>query len=810
MPTNTQKNKYIAHVRKKDNCIQSLETHLREVGNIAERLANKIKVPKAGGLIGFVHDFGKYPEAFQTYIKSGTGLLDADDIDYVDAALLKGKIDHSTAGAQLIYGALKDYGPAGRLCGQILALCVVSHHSGLIDCLRPDGGNGFNDRIEKLDSLTHLNECKKNADPEILTAILGLADKSLIDSMITQIKLLSNDYQHDQEISESIKWFYIGFWTRFLFSCLIDADRISSADFENPDNIKYRNNSNIKWPIDRMEDFLAKLPNSDINDIRRNISDTCKEKSSNAQGIFTLTVPTGGGKNYAALRFALHHAAKHKLERIIYIVPYTSIIEQNAEAIREVIEREGDAFPWIVEHHSNLEPENQTWHSKLASENWDAPIIMTTMVQFLDALFSGGTRGVRRLHQLANSVIIFDEIQTLPINCTHLFCNALNFLSTYTNTTAVLCTATQPLLDQLPAPKKGFPSKGQLLIPKENELIDDVTKLFDELKRVEIIDKTREGGWSKEDISELAVSEFKTKGSCLVVTNTKSWAKKLYTYCYKSVDPESIFHLSTNQCAAHRSYIIRTIKKRLKEKMPVLCFSTQLIEAGVDIDFASAVRFQAGLDSIAQTAGRVNRNGLLDMATVFIVNPDDEPINQLTSICVGQEVTTRILGEVKITGESLLDANVMDRYFKYYFYDRADEMVYPLTEKKDGIDGSLLNLLGSNEMGSSSFQLKQSFMTAGNAFKAIDTPSYSVIVPYKDGKDLIKDLCGISKEFNVVLYYKTIKKLQKFSVNVFPHVWKKLLEQNAVYEISPGEGVYYLDETYYSDDFGLSIGPMAL
>jgi CRISPR-associated endonuclease/helicase Cas3 len=413
-------------------------------------------------LIGLLHDFGKYSADFQNYIQSATGLLNPDcDDEYVDAKSLKGKIDHSTAGAQWIYQTLTQHGGKGKCCAQILAVCVASHHGrGLIDCLKPYGEtmediDGFSRRIKKSDALTHLEECTQNADDSIVEKAKQLASDSLVDAMIAQLEKLLNE-QH-----KTIKQFYIGFWTRFLFSCLIDADRINSADFENPHHTAQRNKL-VSWDIaiNRLEFFLIEQQNEiernreqlsektlRLNEIRRDISNTCKHRATDAQGIYTLTVPTGGGKTYASLRFALHHAKKHKLERIIYIIPYTSIIEQNADAIRKVVEEEGDEFPWVLEHHSNLEPEQQTWHSKLTAENWDAPIVITTMVQFLETLFDGGTRGVRRLHQLANSVIIFDEIQTLPINCTHLFCNALNFLTTYTNTTAVLCTATQPFVN---------------------------------------------------------------------------------------------------------------------------------------------------------------------------------------------------------------------------------------------------------------------------------------------------------------------------------------------------------------------------
>ncbi len=804
---------YTAHVRSSDQAIQTVAVHLQEVAAIAKTLAAKINVPEAGELIGLLHDFGKYSKAFQDYIQSGTGLIDADSEDFVDAGALKGKIDHSTAGAQWVWQELsKDGKNSGRnLCGQILALCIASHHSGLIDCLTTDGVNGFKKRMDKEDEKSNLAECKQNAgevDADILEQARNLADKPLMSAMLKQIKLLMQQEQHGQTISEAVKHFYIGFWTRFLFSCLIDADRINSADFEIPKNAAYRNKA-VSWAIaiKRLELFLTAQQDhiTPINTIRNTISESCKNRAQDGQGIYTLTVPTGGGKTYASLRYALHHAKKHGLERIIYIIPYTSIIEQNADAIRKVVEQEGDEYPWVLEHHSNLEPENQTWHSKLAAENWDAPIVLTTMVQFLETLFSGGTRGVRRLHQLANSVIIFDEIQTLPINCTHLFCNALNFLSAYAKTTAVLCTATQPLLDQLKAPEKG-----QLLIPKENELIADVSGLFEQLKRVEISNKTKAEGWSLDEIAALALSEFNSKGNCLVIVNTKAWAQTLYLQCSKTVDLDSLFHLSINQCSAHRGELFHRMRERLNAKLPVLCFSTQLIEAGVDIDFSSVIRFLAGLDSIAQAAGRCNRNGRLETAIVHVINPEKETIDQLIDIKVGQEKTRRVFSEVD--GKSLLDPQVMALYFKYYFYDRADQMAYPLTEKQVGRTDSLLNLLSENKINigaGTSIHLKQSFMTAGNAFKAIEAPTQAVIVPYELGKELIIELCGLAKKFEAASYYTCLKQAQKFSVNVFPNVWRKLQDQNAVIEIHPGEGVYYLDERYYSKEFGLSTEPVS-
>ncbi len=793
----------IAH-RNKNGDEQTLISHLEGVSDIAATLATKFGVGDAGRLLGLLHDLGKHSDEFQRYIGSATGKINPDEDDYVEYQSLKGKIDHSTAGAQWVWEHCSRWGVQGQLVGQILALCIASHHSGLIDCLKVGGENGFSDRIKKPDDKTHKNESLNKA--QYIERLEEIANIELISTLFTQIKKIA------KAPNDRIRCFNVGFFTRMLYSCLIDADRTNSADFECPGNRRYRSSKPVDWtiPVKRLEQAITEF-NGDkaIDELRRTISDTCQARAKDAQGIYTLTVPTGGGKTYASLRYALHHAEKHKLDRIIYIIPFTSIIEQNAAEIRKVIEKPGDVVPWVLEQHSNLEPEQQSWHSKLVSENWDAPIVMTTMVQFLEVLFSGGTRGARKMHQLANSILIFDEIQTLPINCTHLFCNALNFITKHCNSTAVLCTATQPLLDQLKSPEKG-----QLDIPPENELISDVSELFRELERVKVSNKIRPGGWSSEQVAELALAEFNELGSCLIIVNTKAWAQKLYVTLTTDfeIDKSALFHLSTSLCPAHRKSIFAEIRERLDKKLPVLCISTQLIEAGVDVDFASVIRFLAGLDSIAQAAGRCNRNGLRKESMVHVVNPDEEKIDLLIDIKVGRDKAQRVMDE---GFDSLLAPKAITQYFKYYFYDRAKEMSYPVSPKEVGRDDFLLNLLSCNQLNAgrnnNTLLLQQSFMTAGKIFKAIDSPTQAVIVPYgEEGRTLIGELGRVAIEFDVKAYRDLLKQAQKFSVNVFPNVWKQLLKAEALHEIQQGEGVYYLDERHYSDEFGLSDKPCNL
>ena len=811
---------YIAHVRKSDGQPQSLQTHLIETAEIAKLLAAKLDLDQAGELLGLMHDFGKYSQDFQEYIKSVTG-INPDADDYV---LPNGKkIDHSTAGAQWVYRELRKFGAAqgiGELFGQMLGLCIASHHGeGLIDCLDDEGNAVWKKRFEKDDELTHLAECEQNADEAVQQKARELVGENLIRSLLKAVKPILSDPASNDKIKE----FYLGCLTRFLFSCLIDADRINSSDFEREAQKEVRRlTEKPDWQsaIDKLEAKLAGFENrpveeiKPIDEIRRKISDDCLKRAADSQGIYTLTVPTGGGKTLASLRYALHHAQKHHLDRIIYIIPYTSIIDQNAQAVREILGED-----WVLEHHSNLEPEKQSWQDKLLSENWDKPIVFTTMVQFLDAWFGGGTRGARHIHPMTNAVLIFDEIQTLLVKCVHLFCNVLNWLTTFGKSTAVLCTATQPLLGEsglqnFPEGKReSIAARGLLKQPAHAEIMgtdEQREELYQKLSRVEIRFNEKAGGWNVKEAGTFLLKQFQTTPSCLFIVNTKKWAQELYQYCKgQNVPPETLFHLSTNQCAAHRKAIFDTIKGRLKNKEPVICISTQLIEAGVDISMACVIRALGGLDSIAQAAGRCNRHGeKKGKGQVWVLNLQEQDFTRiLPDIQAGKTHAERVSRD--FAGQDILQPEAMKRYFEYYFYQRSDEMAYSV---KNSTTGSLLDWLSDNALNPYGEKnnkrskplplLMQSFKSAGRAFQTIDAPTHAVIVPYGEGTELIAKLCG---EWDPKEMYDAKKKAQRYSVNVFPNVWDKLQKENALHETIEGSGIYYLKERYYNDEFGLSL-----
>lgn len=820
---------FIAHRREDDGEIQSLEQHLREVGKMSARNAAKLKLSTdigtvsleaAGEVIGLLHDIGKYSKAFQDYLGSAVGLIDQDADDYVNAEQFRGRIDHSTAGAQLIWKKLSKFGPYGSLCGQILALCIASHHSGLIDCITPDGEDNFTRRINKAEQSTHLNEVLSKVDVSVSERLAELIDTSCLVDDLQKIvaSVVQLEYRHTR--SKTIVQFKLGMLVRFLFSCLIDADRVDTADFERPRNRHLRHQGKYtSWEqlIGRLETYLEGLPDiTPIDALRREISVHCQLAADRRKGLFTLTVPTGGGKTLASLRFALHHAKKYQLDRVIYVIPFTSIIDQNADVVRRILEPSSNGSELgsiVLEHHSNLTPDEQTWRAKILSENWDAPVIYTTSVQLLETLFGAGTRGARRMHQLANSVIVFDEAQAIPLRSIHLFNNAINFLVEHCGSSVVLCTATQPLLNTVD------PQKGAARFLPEDEIIPDVQRLFDVFKRTEVLYRHRPGGWTGDDVAALAADEVKSSGSCLVIVNTRMAAHSLYQICTQSID-SAIYHLSTSMCPEHRRNVLAEIRIRLASGSPTLCISTQLIEAGVDVDFGAVIRYIAGLDSIAQAAGRCNRNGQRAVGRVHVINPTEERIDQLNDIRVGRDVTTRFFAEFdknsKAFNEDALGKKSMETYFDYYFFQRANEMDYPLSPASIMRNDSLLNLLSENYLAvheySGQYQnssplihLRQAFMSAGQAFRAIDAPTKGVIVPYGvEGRELVAQLCG---SFKPELQFDLLRRAQQFSVNVFPCVFDALQRADAISEISKGIGIFHLRPEYYSANFGLGITP---
>ncbi len=826
-----KKNDFIAHRREKDGQTQSLSNHLAEVSVCTGQFAAKIGLKEQGEIIGLLHDLGKASNAFENYIKTVTGLNDPDADEYTAAKDQKGKIDHSSAGAQVIYRMLAKQGAEGIIAAQVLALCIASHHSGLIDCLMPTGEDNFTRRVNKPEEKTHTEEalsCLHDKELQKLTTLLS--NNELIKQLVEKIKSLNKNGDH-----QDTAMFKYGLLVRFLFSCLIDADRLNTADFEFPRNTGIRNYGKYySWDFllerlnIKLKEFDNKNDKNEVDVIRSEVSQQCLNFATKPKGIYQLTVPTGGGKTLASLRFALNHAKHHEMDRIFYIIPFTSIIDQNADEVRKILEDKNKQGKYldnvVLEHHSNLTPEEETKRQSLLSENWDAPIVFTTQVQFLETLFAGGTRSARRMHQLANSVIIFDEVQTMPIRCVHMFNIALRFLVNNCGTSVILCTATQPLLDRESWMKNKMDENYLhrfLDIKPEQKIIQNEYELFKRLKRVEVFDERKTiDGWSDDEIVELTKKELKEMGSVLIVVNKKDSARSLY-HRLKENNVKNAYHLSTNMCPAHRLCVLNIVKNRLDKKQPVICVSTQLIEAGVDIDFGTVIRYLAGLDSITQAAGRCNRNGRQKMGRVYIVNQQNENLDKLKDIKIGANDADRVLreynGNPELFENDIIGLKTMEQFYKYYFYNRKPEMSYPVGSKSViARDDNLFNLLSLNNISINNYSrnnndtlpiipLKQSFQSAAKAFNAIDSPTRGVIVPCGEkGKKLINLLCAINMLKKPKCWFKLLKMAQRYSVNLYPYIFDDLQKQKVIHEVQKDTGIYYLDTEYYSDDFGLS------
>ncbi|MCL1993175.1 MAG: CRISPR-associated helicase Cas3' [Spirochaetes bacterium] len=789
---------------------QLLEDHAKEVADYAALFAEKIKLSELAILVALVHDLGKNSRIWQGYLEENhkTGRKNK-------------KEDHGTAGGQYLYERLTQNGEAGsELIAQMIAACAMYHHGpALPDVISPDGTAQLSLRLEKSDGESHAREAAAN---------LGARTKERIDAILDDKNFIARTMETVGALAKAegddAPRFYMGLTARFLSSCLIDADRRSSAMFDKGIPVKIEDavkKADWKALLDKLERHLASLPAEGwLNEVRREISDLCVELAKRGNGIYTLSAATGGGKTLAALRYALALAELSGKERIFIIAPYTSIIDQTADTIRGILDPGGKNGELILEHHSNLDAGEKTERFDEATETWNAPIVITTMVQFLEALFGAGTRKVRRMHQLANSVIIIDEAQTLPASCTYLFNWAIQYLCQNANVSALLCTATQPGLDKLDEEYK-------LPLTADNEVIPDITRHFEALRRVDLINKTKSGGWTLDEVAEFI--ESSEEKSVLTVVNTKAQARKLYEKVAKKHPDWNVVHLSANMCPAHRRKIITQLKIDLKNKTKkCICISTRLIEAGVDLDFDSAIRFLAGFDSIIQTIGRCNRHGELKdvngnprkgKAYIVDIVKNEEEIKSLPELILGQGIMRRILREFNEDkedfGGNLMHPDLIANYFIYYYKALPASL---LKYKIPGRDATVLELLSANGTGWEEYYeskarkdrkaqpqelFGQSFESAWSAFEVIAQNTIGVIVPFERGSEIIDELYGLP---DMERCLELLKEAQQYSLNVFPQAKDEMLKSKILHIVPYKNGmeIYTLDERHYDQNIGLT------
>ena len=686
---------HYAHTTPDDRPWEPLEDHLREVAELAGDFAAAFGAKDWGHLAGLWHDLGKYSREFQGYLRAVTSEAHLEEKE------VPGRVDHSTAGAQHADRSVK-------VVGRLLAYLIAGHHAGLLDGMSSEaGGSTLEARLKKDIPLW------VDAPPEFTTA----------------------PQMQQPPGFAFVSGHATSFFMRMLFSCLVDADFLCTERFMDKGRASRRpkNRSTISAMEECLQRHLGKFgkAETEVQKQRADILNACLDAAERPPGLFSLTVPTGGGKTLSSLAFALKHARIHGMERVVYVIPFTSIIDQNAKVFRDAMAELGDDV--VLEHHSNLDPDSKhvTQTTRLSAENWDARLIVTTNVQFFESLHAKQTSRCRKLHRLAKSVIILDEAQTLPITYMQPCLKALEQLSTNYGSSVVLCTATQPAIVKRDDFKIGLSAP--------HEIIPDPPQLYAALKRVEV---TNLG--TVPDAELLPMLQQHPQALCIV--STRRHAAELFRALPKSADN---VHLSALMCPEHRSEVIAMIRQRVKDGEPCRVISTQLIEAGVDLDFPVVYRSLAGLDSIAQAAGRCNREGkLAGMGQTFVFKPE-HPIPKgflRHSAQVAEQV-------MPLYAEPLA-LEAVEHYFRMHYWQRSTEM----DAKK------IMECWPTQQPRRPEDLLLYMFKTCSEKFRFIESNYQPVIIPWgKRGEQLCD---AIKAAFDPRDQWPLARRAQRFIVSI--------------------------------------------
>ena len=698
---------------------QCLQDHLNNAGMLSSQFAAAFNAERWGKILGEYHDIGKALPEWQAYLRHSNDIID----EY--SGYYKGHITHAIHGARKLFVVSKD-------AGKLLAYCIAGHHGGLTNWI---------DEAEK-----GLNANLKKAGPEI------------------------NFPLHTPELEKSLPLkvidpkrfgFQVQFFVRMLFSCLVDADYLDTEAALDKERANWRSSyPSLNKLYDRFwHNFnkLRKIANQTIvNRQREIVLQNCIKAATSEPGLYSLTVPTGGGKTLSSLAFALEHASFSKFtrRRIIYVIPFTTIIEQNAAVFREFLGEDA-----VLEHHCNFIPDESDWKTRLASENWDAPVIVTTNVQFFDSFFSRKPSACRKLHNVANSIVIFDEVQTIPVEKLKPCLEVLRELTLNYGVSAVLCTATQPAF----AYSNEFHSGLKNIL----EITENVPAIFHALRRTQ-----------EEFIGDITQSELAENlahhPQTLCIVNTRRQALEVFDLLPKD---ENNFHLSALMYPAHRTRILNEIRARLKNKRPCRVISTQLIEAGVDIDFPVVYRAAAGMDAIAQAAGRCNREGKIPQGEVYIFKLE----NGLPPGYFRQTAQCAEPLFEKFTGH-LLEPECIQEYFLTYYW---------LNE--DGMDaGGILQKCLQGARGDIQFKDIADFQMIENLSIPI------IIALEEEALYLVKQLPFVEKKGGI------LRKLQKFSVQIYQQDYFALKD----WLETPEPGIFLVrNPELYSEETGLKTKP---
>lgn len=713
---------FIAHIREEDQCEQQLIDHLKGTAELAANFASIFGAEQHARYCGMLHDIGKYSKEFQRRIKEGGK-----------------RCDHSTAGA-------KEFIQQNPLWGSLLGYTIAGHHSGLQDYGSDsdvEGDGTYAARIKG--NIPDYFQCKSEVDVSLCANVKPIPLKMLDKS---------NGYT-------------FAFFTRMIYSCLVDADYLDTEIFMSNGLM----DRTVIYDFNRMQNQLQlKISqfkqDTPLNSRRKKILDNCIDKSQSERGIYRLTVPTGGGKTIASMAFALRHLKHNTMNRIIYVIPFCSIIEQNANVFTDIFGSE-----CVLEHHTNYDfdsyEDDFNGKKKLASENWDMPVVVTTSVQFFESLYANKSSKCRKLHNITNSIIIFDEIQAIPTAYLLACIRSITELVGNYKCSAVLCSATQPKINTY------FPEELQPV-----EICEDMNEIFHELKRAKIMKR------GKLSMDALAL-ELNHCHQALVVLNTKKQTRLLY----EELEGAGTYHISTFMCPAHRKEVIQTIRYRLKNGLSCIVISTNLIEAGVDLDFPKVYRELAGLDSILQAAGRSNREGKLAYGEVHIFSFEEEAFKIKCNSPYGDYLKkcSMCATEVLEQFEDIFLPEASDAYFTMLYQDLGVER---LDEK------NVLKMF-NDYRNQTTFRFK--FKKIAEAFKLIEDDTCSVIVPYNE------EAQKMINTFNFKAPNRgELRKLQKYMVNVKRYEYVEMSKMCRIVEIMQDIGILR-DEKDYHDDTGLDI-----
>lgn len=699
--------KYIAHKIEGTEIEQDLIDHLQNTANLSAEFAKEFNAEDWGYICGLLHDIGKYSIAFQKRIQNNGP-----------------KVDHSTAGAK----------EAFRMKLGPIAYCIAGHHSGM-----PDTG-GYADGCDSTSLMARLNK---------FVLDYSWFEKELVLPTTPDKLYLQGD--------EKQPYFTLSVFTRMLFSCLVDADFLDTESFMKQGIVNRNMGESLQFLQRKlMEHIQTWLNNEDLSTVnghRSQILRNCIQHSSGERGFYKMTMPTGSGKTIASLAFALNHALKNNMKRIIYVIPYTSIIDQNAKVFKDILGKSN-----VLEHHSQIEFKDteELKMNQLASENWDAPIIVTTNVQFFESLFSNRSSKCRKLHNITNSVIIFDEVQMLPKKYLKPCVAMMEELVRNYKCTEVLCTATQPALDSL------FSDCVRM-----TELCPNLKEQFNFFKRNTIQNM---GDVMEEDI----VESLKNENRALCIVNTRKCAQRIYN----QIKGEGVYHLSTTMYPQHRIKMISEIKNRLKDRKKCVVISTSLVEAGVDFDFRNVYREIAGLDSIMQAAGRCNREGkdFAGECNVYVFNLNEKVNNDMERRI---SATKSAIRECSAWDEP----NTIHEYFEILLH-----------HEKSNIDQKGI----MNQFKRGVFNFKQ----VAQDFKLIESDTYTILIPVEDEAKEVRDslkFMGYTKEL--------IRRAGHYSVQVYDNDFKNMYGAGMLREVSDSLDNFYelADLKQYTEEMGLSL-----